>query len=202
MNWKQKAPKKGMGARWTLKWKKTGIDSTKRRVGTGGAGSLALCCALSLLALLVLGRPNPLRLHVLANSDSPEDQAVKLEVRDAILEAAADVAPATGVQDAERLVMERGAQLQAAVERVLRERGFSYGVQLYLGKSDFPDKTYGGVTYPAGEYEALRVVLGEGKGQNWWCVIYPPLCLADETEAEEVEFGSLLGEFFRWLFGG
>ena len=161
----------------------------------------AVCCALTLCLLTALARPDPLRLHVLANSDSPPDQAVKLEVRDAVLQAVQDVTSAHGLTDAKTLVMAHGAELQAAAEAVLAQNGLAYGAQLYLGPSSFPDRTYGSTIYPAGEYEALRVVLGEGAGQNWWCVIYPPLCLAAEEPAEEVEFRSIFAVFFDWIFG-
>ena len=142
-----------------------------------------------------------LRLHVIANSDSPADQAVKLRVRDAILRC---MEPGESVQDAEAFVMAHGGELLAAAEQTLRENGFSYSAQLMLGTFDFPDRTYGGTLYPAGEYEALRVVLGRGEGQNWWCVLFPPLCIVtEEAEAlpalDELTFKSSIVEWLRSL---
>ena len=122
-------------------------------------------------------RDGILRLHVIANSDSAEDQAVKLRVRDAIL---ACMEPGDTMEEAEAFVRKHGAELLAAAEDTLREAGFSYSAQLMLGTYPFPDRTYGGTLYPAGEYEALRVVLGDGAGQNWWCVLFPPLCIVTE----------------------
>ena len=160
---------------------------------------LSVLCALSLCALMLLSTVAPLRLHVVANSDSFEDQRIKLAVRDAVLSC---MGQAENKEAAMLLAMEEGEALQAACEQVLQEEGAAYGVKLYLGQEAFPLKTYGEKVYPAGDYTALRVVLGEGEGQNWWCVIYPPLCLGKETDQEQkVVYQSLLGEFLKMLFG-
>ncbi len=164
--------------------------------------------ALALAVLTALAAPRPLRLHVIADSDAAEDQTVKLAVRDAVLEQMNALGPVYSTAEARSLVLSHGAELQQAAENTLRQKGFSYGARLYLGPSLFPDRNYGGRFYPAGRYEALRVVLGSGQGQNWWCVIYPPLCLGALEEAEaaeageplEVEFRSFLAELFHKLF--
>ena len=127
-------------------------------------------------SLLEGGAPGVLRLHVVANSDSEEDQRVKLLVRDALLRA---FAPAGSLSEAEEVLLHSGGGVLETVEEVLREEGCAYGAQLRFGVMQFPDKTYGEATYPAGAYEALRVELGEAQGQNWWCVLFPPLCLVD-----------------------
>lgn len=118
-----------------------------------------------------------LRFHVLANSDSKEDQRVKLLVRDTIggmmesrLENAADL------ETSRQIVEENLDEIVRVAASTLKEEGYDYGVNAYLSKVQFPEKTYGEYTFPAGEYEALEVVLGEGEGQNWWCVLYPNLC--------------------------
>lgn len=140
-----------------------------------------------------------LRLHILANSDSPADQRVKLLVRDAMLQ----VLPACdSAEEAERYLLTHGSQVLALAEQTLRENGFDYGAQLLLGKCDFPDREYCGVTYPAGEYEALRIVLGNGAGQNWWCVLFPPLCIVTSEQEplpdpDELEFESSILNWFR-----
>ncbi len=140
-----------------------------------------------------------LRLHILANSDSPVDQQVKLQVRDALL----NVLPACDSADeAEAYLKTHGKEVLAIAEKTLRDNGFSYGAQLLLGDCDFPTRTYGNVTYPAGEYRALRVVLGNGAGQNWWCVLFPPLCIITSEEEplpspEELEFESTILEWIR-----
>lgn len=117
-----------------------------------------------------------LRLHVVANSDSEEDQRVKLLVRDALIQR---FAPANSLAQAEELLLLGGGDVQSAVDAVLRQQGCGYNAQLRFGKMEFPEKSYAGVSYPAGEYEALRVELGAAAGQNWWCVLFPPICLVD-----------------------
>ncbi len=127
-------------------------------------------------ALLEGGAPGVLRLHVVANSDSEEDQRVKLLVRDALLQ---EFAPAGSLDEAEEVLLNSGGGVLETVKEVLREEGCAYDAQLRFGVMQFPDKAYGEVTYPAGAYEALRVELGQARGQNWWCVLFPPLCLVD-----------------------
>ena len=125
--------------------------------------------------------PNILRLHVIANSDSNADQAVKLAVRDALLSV---IEPGASAAAAKAFLLNNGALLQKTAEDTLKKEGFHYGAQLMLGTYPFPDRTYAGKTYPAGDYEALRVVLGRGEGQNWWCVLFPPLCIVSEGAME------------------
>ena len=124
---------------------------------------------------------------------------MKLQVRDAVL---ACIEPGESAAETRAYLMEHGAQLQSAVERTLRENGFDYGAQLLLGSYDFPDRTYGNTLYKAGEYEALRIVLGDGAGQNWWCVLFPPLCIVtteDEApvETDEIVFESIILNWIR-----
>lgn len=120
------------------------------------------------------------RLHVIANSDSAEDQAAKLRVRDAILAyERARMEDAETAEEARARLMEDGAGLLFAAERALAECGMDYGASLEIGTFPFPQREYGAEVYPAGEYAALRVVLGAGKGQNWWCVMFPPLCILE-----------------------
>ena len=123
------------------------------------------------------------RLHVLANSDSEEDQALKLQVRDvvleratAILEQSADRREAESRLRGELLELERVAAEEIAAE------GYDYPVTVNLENTDFPTKEYDGFTLPAGEYLALRVIIGEGKGRNWWCVVFPPLCTSASAD--------------------
>ena len=145
-----------------------------------------------------------LRLHILANSDSEEDQAVKLRVRDALL----PLFEATGsYADARAFVLSHGAELLDLCQEALSATGAAYGAQLLLGVSDFPDRTYGGVLFPAGAYDALEIVLGDGAGHNWWCVLFPPLCVvtidgAAPREQEGIVFESDILAFFRRYFKG
>ena len=127
-----------------------------------------------------------LRLHVLANSDSEEDQTLKLAVRDRILAESEDILKdvksreqaGERLQEALAVFAEAGAQTVAAA-------GYSYPVTISVEETWFPTKKYDDFALPAGNYTALRVVIGEGSGQNWWCVVFPPLCLG--AVCEEVE---------------
>ena len=122
-----------------------------------------------------------LRFHVLANSDSEEDQALKLKVRDAVGSyMAPKMKEASDVEDCERIVEENMQKITAAAEEVIREEGYDYTVTAQLGDAKFPVKTYGAYTFPAGTYEALNLVIGAGEGHNWWCVMYPNMCLSGE----------------------
>ena len=124
------------------------------------------------------------RLHVLANLDSGEDQALKLQVRDAVLSAADGlIAPGGSLEEAEAAIVEALPALAAAGAQVVGQEGYSYPVTASLEHNVwFPTKTYTDFALPAGEYTALRVVIGEGGGQTWWCVVFPPLCLGSVTE--------------------
>jgi stage II sporulation protein R len=148
--------------------------------------------------MLYTDKENILRLHVLANSDSQEDQAVKLLVRDALLPYFAET---KSYADAREFLLENGGDMQRVCEATLAENGFDYGVQLELGTSSFPDREYNGAVFPAGEYNALRVLLGNAQGQNWWCVLFPPLCIVTETGKEQVDMDSIEFEsdIWNWL---
>ncbi len=127
------------------------------------------------------------RLHVLANSDSEEDQAQKLRVRDAVL---AEVRPLLhGVSErdeAVRVLCEHGEDIRNAALSALRAEGSDRTVSVSLGRERYPTRTYAALRFPAGEYLSLRVSIGEGEGQNWWCVLFPPLCLSAATGVTEI----------------
>jgi stage II sporulation protein R len=128
-----------------------------------------------------------IRLHILANSDSPEDQRVKLQVRDAVNSYMAPLlgeAATAGV--ARKIVAERREDILAVARSVVRQSGADYPVALETGWFDFPLRSYGTLVLPAGKYEAVRILLGEGRGANWWCVLFPPLCFVDATGAVAV----------------
>lgn len=124
-----------------------------------------------------------LRLHVIANSDSDDDQRIKYEVRDAILGATATLlGDCSDKEEAvERVNASRDVILDAAAE-VLSQNGVDYGADMLVGQENYPERVYDGAAYPAGEYTSVRVVLGDGEGQNWWCVLFPPLCLSAALE--------------------
>jgi stage II sporulation protein R len=128
--------------------------------------------------------PPYIRLHILANSDGAEDQALKLKVRDAVLEQTRDwFDHSQTLNDSRKILLGGIPELERNAERVLEEAGKPRQVRAYYGAWAFPDRCYGQLILPAGEYEALRLVIGEGKGANWWCVVFPPLCMA-EGEAD------------------
>lgn len=128
-------------------------------------------------------RENVLRLHVLANSDSEEDQALKLRVRDAVLQAGEDIfAGASTEQEALEAARENIGLLQAAAQEEITRSGYAYPVRVEVGKSRFDTRVYDDFTLPAGEYEAVRVLIGQAQGQNWWCVMFPAVCLPAAEE--------------------
>ena len=137
-----------------------------------------------------------LRLHVLANSDSQADQQLKEKVRDRVLaEAQAILPPGADLEQARHVLEDNLERLAAAGADVVEEEGYAYPVAASLEQTWFPTKEYEDFSLPAGEYEALRVVIGEGGGQNWWCVVFPPLCLASVSEtAEQTALESGLSE--------
>jgi len=129
-----------------------------------------------------------IRFHVLANSDSEEDQELKRAVRDAILK---DVSPQLAVShslDESRQILKRVRPDMESIGRSVVEMwGKNYSVRAEYGHSSFPTKSYGSLVLPAGDYEALRVVIGEGQGSNWWCVLFPPLCFVNIEQSTAVQ---------------
>ena len=120
------------------------------------------------------------RLHVIANSDSKEDQELKLKVRDELLLYMNIISKdSTSKQEAMQIANEHKEEFTQIAEKVIKENGYNYTVNVQIGKADFPTKYYGDITLPAGTYDALKVQIGEAKGQNWWCVMFPPLCFVD-----------------------
>lgn len=120
------------------------------------------------------------RLHVIANSDSAEDQALKLKVRDSLLLYMNNLSKnCSSKEEVIELAKQNQEQLKQIAEKTITENGFSYPVSVEIGISDFPTKTYGDISLPAGTYDALRVKIGDSKGKNWWCVMFPPLCFVD-----------------------
>ena len=143
-----------------------------------------------------------IRLHVIANSDSDADQALKLAVRDRVLEQAESLYPqGADLEEARRALEGHLNALAAAGQAVVEEWGCDYPVSAELTRCWFPTKEYDDFALPAGDYEALRVVIGEGAGRNWWCVAFPPLCLgaASETVEEAARAGSFTQDQARLI---
>ena len=129
-----------------------------------------------------------LRLHVLANSDSQQDQSLKLKVRDRVLEESGGML--NGVKDraeAEAAVRKSLDHLRETAQNEVERQGYSYPVTARLAKTYFTTRTYGDVTLPAGVYDALEITIGSGKGHNWWCVIFPQLCLPAAQDTKQLE---------------
>ena len=145
-----------------------------------------------------------IRLHVIANSDDDAAQALKLQVRDACLmctrELLADCADADAAWET---VNENLSLIELAATLRARTCGWDGGVHAETGVFDFPDRRYGGIVVPAGAYRAVRVVIGAGEGHNWWCVLYPSLCLTEDcASGEPVRFHSTILNWLRGLVGG
>ncbi|MBS4021080.1 MAG: stage II sporulation protein R [Dethiobacter sp.] len=150
--------------------------------------SKTLAVGALLLILLLPAGANPrqaemaplLRLHVRANSDSPADQALKYHVRNAVLDASAQLlSQVHSAAEAEKLLAEALPDLQDAARAAVIAAGFSYPVSAQLGEYSFPTRLYGDRVYRAGRYRALQIYIGDGYGQNWWCVLFPPLCFVE-----------------------
>ncbi len=125
-----------------------------------------------------------IRFHVLANSDSPEDQELKLKVRDKVIDSMSEkFKESKSIEETRLIVSENMESMKQVALDEIKENGKDYDVEIKLEPYNFPTKSYGDFTLPAGEYEAVRVLIGKAKGQNWWCVMFPPLCFIDAKNA-------------------
>lgn len=128
-----------------------------------------------------------LRLRIIANSNSPADQTLKLEVRNAIVMKVSSLLQGVKTSDEARsILIKETPVIQQLALQIVRKHRYTYETQTEVAKVPFPTKIYGNRVYPAGDYEALRIVLGAGKGANWWCVLFPPLCFVDIAEGDAV----------------
>jgi len=162
-------------------------------------------------------RRDVLRLHVVADSDSETDQRLKLMVRDAVLEKGGEIFDGTVTADeAEKIITPRIDELKDVAEAVLQENGCDYKVDITVGEEYFATRCYENFTMPAGVYDSLVISIGEAKGKNWWCVMYPPLCVGasskesmkndltqqeyDVVASDEYEFRFKIVEFFKKIY--
>jgi stage II sporulation protein R len=123
-----------------------------------------------------------IRLHVIANSDSPSDQALKRSVRDVIITYMKDqLKDSKDLEQTKNIINSDKESIVLLAKDEIKKNGYDYDVNVTLGSYPFPTKTYGDISLPAGNYQALRVVIGKGEGANWWCVLFPPLCFVDVT---------------------
>ena len=120
------------------------------------------------------------RLHVIANSDSNEDQELKYKVRDAVLEYMNSITiDCSSKEEAIQIAKEHKDEFYKIAKQTIEENGYDYSANIKIGNFNFPTKTYGDISLPAGNYDALRIEIGNASGQNWWCVMFPPLCFVD-----------------------
>lgn len=147
-----------------------------------------------------LGKEDFLRFHVVANSNSAEDQALKLKVRDAVLE---EVSPALAkmdtAEDSRAWVEAHTSRINEIAVETIEKEGYDYSAASGIGMRWIPEKSYGSVTMPAGNYEAFTIEIGAGQGENWWCVMFPPLCVVGDTENLSEE--ELLAQFQGTRYG-
>ena len=151
---------------------------------------LVLVCFLALAVMPIHGEEgvyeNVIRLHVIANSDSEEDQSLKLAVRDAILDLCAPrLTDCKSRADAQAVVEGLTDEIQAVAKETLRTLGCEDSVTVLIGEESYPEKRYESLCFPSGTYLSLRVCIGEAAGQNWWCVLFPPICMSAATATKE-----------------
>ncbi|WP_162300614.1 stage II sporulation protein R [Anaerosacchariphilus polymeriproducens] len=125
-----------------------------------------------------------IRFHVIANSNSNEDQSLKIELKDYIAGYMKELLKdSSSIEQTRELIKENMSQIQKKAEGFIEKKGYTYKIQTKLGGCHFPEKVYGDCSFPAGDYEALEIIIGNGVGRNWWCVVYPSLCFVDGTYA-------------------
>lgn len=154
---------------------------------------LSLICVIGVMTITISGevkkidnisvnyKEKLIRFHVLANSDSDEDQELKLKVRDAIIQyLQPKLIKSSSIKESEKIIKSEYKQLDKISKNIINENGYSYDVKVGIEYTNFPTKQYSNIVLPAGEYKALRIIIGDGQGRNWWCVMFPPLCFVDD----------------------
>ncbi|MEG1311361.1 MAG: stage II sporulation protein R [Romboutsia sp.] len=122
-----------------------------------------------------------IRFHVIANSDSDEDQELKLKVRDAIIQyLQPKLSKSSSIGESEEIIKNEYKKMEEISKNIIEENGYTYDVKVGIEYTNFPTKQYSNIVLPAGEYKALKIVIGQGQGKNWWCVMFPPLCFVNE----------------------
>lgn len=126
-----------------------------------------------------------IRFHVIANSDTEEDQNLKLKIKNKVIDYLYPYLNSSeSLEESREIIKNKMNDVKKLAEEEIRDDGYGYGVSVQLSRENFPDKSYGNITLPQGNYEAFRVIIGSGQGKNWWCVMFPPLCFVDESKAQ------------------
>lgn len=126
-----------------------------------------------------------IRFHVIANSDTNEDQSLKLKVRDEVINYLYPyLNKSDSLDDSREIIKNNFEEVKLIAEKVIKENNYNYDVDIQLSRENFPEKAYGNIVLPQGNYEAFRIIIGSGQGRNWWCVMFPPLCFVDESKAK------------------
>ena len=126
-----------------------------------------------------------IRFHVIANSDEEADQQLKIKVKDNIINYIfPKLKDSKSIDESRDILRNNNKQILKIAEKTIKENGYNYSVNSTLDRENFPEKKYGNITLPQGEYEAYRVIIGSGQGKNWWCVMFPPLCFVDVTKGQ------------------
>ncbi|MBC8061132.1 MAG: stage II sporulation protein R [Clostridiaceae bacterium] len=140
-----------------------------------------------------------IRFHVIANSDTDSDQALKLKVRDAVLSyLSPKLETSKNIDESKTILKNNDTMVLKIAEKIIKENGYAYKVVSDLSRENFPVKSYGPITLPQGNYQAYRIVIGSGEGHNWWCVMFPPLCFVDITKGQ-VAINKTQGEMKKVL---
>ncbi len=179
------------------------IAYTKKIISRISPVSFAALIAFILLSLCIAYAVTPLdgekelrsgiiRFHVLANSDSDEDQALKLLVRDAVTKYTTEIlADCKSINAAKEIISQNSHTIIDIANKCIADNGYSYDTALELGFENYPRRTYGKYTFPAGSYYSVRLKIGDSKGKNWWCVLFPPMCLGGATVEKYEDVGEL-----------
>lgn len=181
-------------------WKKNWVWMTAVMIGLAGAFIAAAMAETKGNTIQQGIAQQIIRFHVLANSNSDEDQELKMNVKETVVGYMKTLLQDADSVEASREIIEANMDnIQKTAEEAIKEQGYDYSAAVTLAQAYFPVKTYGDCTFPAGDYEALQVKIGESQGRNWWCVVYPALCFTDSIqgvvpEEEKQELKDLLTE--------
>ncbi|ALB48246.1 stage II sporulation protein R [Clostridium beijerinckii] len=126
-----------------------------------------------------------IRFHVIANSDNDDDQQLKLKVKNRVIDYLYPYLNSSqSLDESRKIIKDRMEDVKTLAQQVIKDNNYDYDVKVELSRENFPDKSYGNITLPQGNYEAFRIIIGSGQGRNWWCVMFPPLCFVDESKAQ------------------